>query len=343
MVLLIVRKIRRFFLRMRPQTVKDLGFAGHEWPKSVTKVTDYSEALVIESKGVLPGRGVSHAFEKREVFEISNARVDPAMGEVYLESGEFVIQSTAWHTYVPYPERRPLGGAQRLFDDNGFIRLPSWTYYHQIIENLPPYLFLKSLRPLAQTLIPAESSQLVREILDSLGFTYVTHQRQIIVNKLFMVSQGRDSGYPHPKDLQVLRSYFTGENKNEQTPEQILYISRLKSTRSFPGEARLIALLERDPRVKVVEAETLSFLDQRKVFSTAKVIIGIHGAGLTNQIWMRPGGSILEISDPNYSNAVYECLASSLGHSYSNVWVGNSGDLAEEKLKDILSFVNSIL
>jgi hypothetical protein len=82
--------------------VKDLGFAGHEWPNSVTKVTDYSEALVIESKGVLPGRSVSHAFEKREVFEISNARVDPAMGEVYLESGEFVIQSTPWHTYVPY-------------------------------------------------------------------------------------------------------------------------------------------------------------------------------------------------------------------------------------------------
>lgn len=342
MVLLFVRKIRRFFLRMRPQTVKDLGFAGHVWPKTVTKVTDYSEALVIESMGVLPGRGVSHAFEKREVFEISNARVDPAMGEVYLESGEFVIQSTPWHTYVPYPERRPLGGAQRLFDDNGYIRLPSWTYYHEIIENLPPYLFLKSLRPLAQTLIPAEGSRLVQEILDSLGFTYVTHQRQIVVNKLFMVSQGRDSGYPHPKDLQVLRSYFMSENKSEQTSDQIFYISRLKSTRSVPGEKRLIDLLERDTRVKVVEAEKLSFQDQMKIFSTARAIVGIHGAGMTNQIWMRPGGSILEISDPSYSNAVYECLASSLGHSYSNVWVGDTGDLTDEKIKDILSFVNCI-
>lgn len=339
--ILAYKKVRRIFLRLRPQKVKDLAFAGHELPKSVSKLMDYSDALVIESNGVIPGRPVSHAFDKREIYEIFNPRIDPSMGEVYLESGEFVIQSTPWHTYIPYPERRPLGKAQRLTDENGFIRLPAWTYYHQVIENLPPYLFLKSNQPLAQTLIPEQNSSLIREILDSLGFSYVTHERQVEVNRLFMVSHGRDSGYPHPKDIEILRSFFTPGSPFPAS-EKIIYVSRLKSSRSFPDEKLLVRQLSSHPKVEIVEAETLSFEQQRQLFSGARALIGVHGAGMTNQVWMPRGSSVFEIIDPAYSNAVYESLAKILGHTYSNIRVSNTDDFLRTALSQVSDFLTSL-
>jgi len=40
--------------------------------------------------------------------------------------------------------------------------------------------------------------------------------------------------------------------------------------------------------------EKLSKKDQMELISKTDVLIGVHGNGLTNEIWMKPGGAVLE-------------------------------------------------
>ena len=47
-------------------------------------------------------------------------------------------------------------------------------------------------------------------------------------------------------------------------------------------------------------------------------LVGQHGAGLTNMIWMKPGGTIIEIlsPQPDYVMGIYANLAKACGHTH---------------------------
>ena len=67
----------------------------------------------------------------------------------------------------------------------------------------------------------------------------------------------------------------------------------------------------------VAELEGLSMEDQVKMFASATVIVGIHGAGLTNVMFSAPGTSVVEITHPKFP--CFEPLASQkLGQLYVN-------------------------
>lgn len=339
------RKIRRGFLRFLPQSTLDLKFAGRPLPSSVAKLGNYSPPVLLESEGVLPSRPVSHSFQSRDYFSITNPIIDAAKGEVYLDSGAFLIQSTPWHPYIASPERRPpFIKPKKLTNPAGYIRLPAWTYYHQVVEYLAPYLFLKNLFPDAITLVPEESSQLATSILDDMGINYEKFRKPVSVNKLYFVEHGNDSGYPHPRDIAVLRDtllplanarYSSSIVEASSSP---IYISRLNSERSPWNEEGLIKRLERITKIRVVESEGMGFLEQIFTFSRVHTIFGVHGAGLANQIWMNPGGKVIELVDLAYCNPVFNSLAKICNHLHVPIFMVETSMGPEI---DIESTVNS--
>jgi Glycosyltransferase 61 len=52
-------------------------------------------------------------------------------------------------------------------------------------------------------------------------------------------------------------------------------------------------------KVCTVELEKMSFSDQVRLFSRAQLVIGIHGAGLANMVFCRPGTTLVEV-DPEW-------------------------------------------
>eukprot|EP01006_Ploeotia_vitrea_P017925 TRINITY_DN49166_c0_g1_i2.p2 TRINITY_DN49166_c0_g1~~TRINITY_DN49166_c0_g1_i2.p2 ORF type:complete len:116 (+),score=15.39 TRINITY_DN49166_c0_g1_i2:320-667(+) len=61
------------------------------------------------------------------------------------------------------------------------------------------------------------------------------------------------------------------------------------------------------------------FGQQLAIFSNARAIIGAHGAGLANQIWMPKGGVVIEFSqrhDTYHYESAYQPLAAMLGHKH---------------------------
>ena len=79
-------------------------------------------------------------------------------------------------------------------------------------------------------------------------------------------------------------------------------------------------------RVKNVVLENTSYLDQMSLFYNAKLVVGQHGAGLCNIIWMRDQSRVVEIGpgswcrklDVPVSTFPNMCLAKDIDYSFVN-------------------------
>jgi hypothetical protein len=66
------------------------------------------------------------------------------------------------------------------------------------------------------------------------------------------------------------------------------------------------------------DRHNLSHSDTLRMFYRARIVIGIHGAGLANMIYSRPGTQVIEMlcQPPDYVNLCYANTALILGHRY---------------------------
>jgi capsular polysaccharide biosynthesis protein len=89
--------------------------------------------------------------------------------------------------------------------------------------------------------------------------------------------------------------------------------------RSIPNFGQLLSGLQREAPIQVFHGERMSPEDQVLRMRETRILIAQHGAGLTNMVWMRKGGHIVEIL-PDQTGPdlrfLFRDLALELGHSY---------------------------
>lgn len=84
-----------------------------------------------------------------------------------------------------------------------------------------------------------------------------------------------------------------------------IYITRAHTKyRKVKNEEAVIRMLK-SLGFRVVATEFLSVREEAQIFSSAKVVVAPHGAGLTNIIFCRPGTKVVEIFAPNYVHPVF--------------------------------------
>ena len=118
-----------------------------------------------------------------------------------------------------------------------------------------------------------------------------------------------DDGVTVPELPNWLRHKFTlrGQKQNKK-----IWISRENSiTRKVLNEQEIILALK---GWQIVKLESMSFLEQMKLFSNAEVVVAPHGAGLINLLWCYPKTKVIEFQDKNMlSKKVYPLLSHNLG------------------------------
>jgi len=74
-----------------------------------------------------------------------------------------------------------------------------------------------------------------------------------------------------------------------------------------------------------VDCGKMSVQEQAEVFGSAEVVVGAHGAALTNLVFCRPGTRVVELFSPAYVNPCYRdlCVAAGLRHA---AVIGNGED-----------------
>lgn len=95
-----------------------------------------------------------------------------------------------------------------------------------------------------------------------------------------------------------------------------LYVRRTGARTLAPDiEARLLDLFA-PLSIQSVDFMALSFEDQVRTAYDAELMIGVHGNGLTNALWMRPGTQLVELFPADFHTYDYQFFAEIAGLAY---------------------------
>jgi hypothetical protein len=135
-----------------------------------------------------------------------------------------------------------------------------------------------------------------------------------------IVSAWRNSRHAvSPAAVQWLRERLLESYPASANPTKKLYIDRRAGWRPV-GNAPEIASLMESLGFDVVHPETMSIIDQMRVFGEAKAVIGVHGAALAN-ILFAPKARLVELKG-RYGADEYAALSAALGNSFRRVHCG---------------------
>lgn len=202
----------------------------------------------------------------------------------------------------------------------------AWSegYYHWMVDALPRLLAVR--KHLVQdfvVLLPASYQyDYHHQTLKALGVTNIERlhpQTRYVAPNLVVPSRlARIASY-NPSVMQELRALLL--TKFLPLPQanlgERLYISRAgASRRKVLNEAEVVACLQKQG-FAVVQLEDYSYPEQVSIMMRVRYLISIHGAGLTNMLFMPPSSRVLELQmQDDGTNHYYYALAADLNVSY---------------------------
>ena len=204
-----------------------------------------------------------------------------------------------------------------------FWAIDEWShgFFHWVMDALPRIFCLHEFEPCAKLLLPEEYKGIdyVQDSLKIFDFEIVYYNPPIRVNKLITCSYLAPSGNYNTEVLNRLKNkYLEFYSVAAEVPYQNIYISRKKAfRRKVVNEDELEAVLA-EFNFKVVYLEDYNWEEKVKLMGRAKNVVSIHGAGITNCLFMKEGTSLFELRKAGDSlNNAYFSLANALGLNYS--------------------------
>ncbi len=115
-----------------------------------------------------------------------------------------------------------------------------------------------------------------------------------------------------------------GAHQGKSRAARILYVTRPPPRCLAPGqEAVLLRALSANWPCSVVDFASLPWAQQVRHAAAHDVMISVHGNGLTNASWMRPGSLVVELFPPGMRAYDFQFTAELFGLAYA----GFEGDL----------------
>ena len=302
------------------------GLTGRFDPK-VERFNEQGEQVLHCPQGCGAHSPLSHLYERRFTYRLNNTTVNTATGATLMCGTEeppfFVRESISWpfesilsHGLdVPLPKH-----AESKITQPSVIFPSTSNYYHWLIEELPLLIRATKYSTDFEVLV-CDNRVTDKHLIVSrqLGFTPITVPRIVNVNEQIMPGRANDSWFIHPEDYKLLWEFghASTHNGSEHNHEKV-YVSRRDSARSLPGEAQLEDLL-RTNGFFIAYLEKMPWQEQIALFRGAKVIVGPHGAGLSNLVFTQPGARVVELTNGYHYNRCFEWICHVAGHSYLKI------------------------
>jgi len=218
----------------------------------------------------------------------------------------------------------------------------SFNYYHWFVYHLPKLLLLDHQYPEWPLLLPARRFY-PRYAIDSLRMIGFDDSRllepetdRVFVGELAVAEM---DSYD-PRLLTRLARKLAGEPRRDSPPR--LFVTRRRAERRRVDNEKSVDTLLVDYGFVTVETEGLSLAQQIELFACAQIIVGQHGAGLTNMLFAPQGAYVIEFTNPTYAADHYAQLAESLGHRYAALVSADSGDQTAALYRNIVVPINEL-
>jgi len=207
--------------------------------------------------------------------------------------------------------------------DFAWLGMPP-NYYHLLTEGLPKLIRLRELCPEVKFASVDPPPKLLAEIdKDLFDRVVLFPEGSVIQPTTLWTIDPQPIFAPHPADISLLSHFVRSDVKLTNLPEKVFV------TRGDDPRLRKInqVLCEELPLhgFTVADFSTLSWHEQVKTVSNARVLVGIHGAGLTNLVFMPQGGQVLELTNGEWWYSCYRRMASARHHDY-HLLIANDED-----------------
>ena len=269
----------------------------------------YSDSIVEKILDPRSSRLIAHAYNPRKIFRASNLILEPRQAALYTKSGTFVFESSSWprgYFYHSFPFNPSKRREYKKLEDG--IPLSSASYYHWMIEDLPTTIAVMANLPEYPLLVGVNRPSYVDRFIETSGRKVIELSGLTEIENLGFLEKSGDAGWPHPADLSLLKTYAPFLNAIAGLSGKRLFVSRRNSSRSPKNEIEIETLF-REYGFVVVELQDFDLLQQISLVSESEVIAGVHGAGLTNMLWMHPRGEVIDIVNSGYWTECYHRLA----------------------------------
>ena len=237
----------------------------------------------------------------------------------------YVYTGEKGYTKLPYPVS---SSSSRLIPTPvlSLLQTNVSNYFHWMAESLVHYMEVREYVPDIQVVIPTQCPSFVRESLAFLGMDRIltvdmdmTYECSTLY-KVDYVAKDRWANHvfhiysPSFRGLRLLRKAL--RSSVPAIPTTLVYVRRTRGIRSVEQDTYLIDRLREIYQDTFVVFEGGSFQEQSALFSSAKMIFGPHGAGLTNMLFCPEGTTVLELQLSPNCNTCFEYMAAGIGFPY---------------------------
>ena len=230
------------------------------------------------------------------------------------------------------------------------------NYYHWIIDVLPRLIILEKQlknKKNINLLVPAYNkpyhiSSLKPFFKNCVNYISLNKNKFLSFNEIILTSNNNNYIFLNKVLLFKLKNKFIKYIKKNKISSSFkpskIYISREDSNifknRSILNEKVLKKELK-NRGFKIIQLSKLNFFKQILLFQNAKIIIGMHGAGLTNILFCNKKTRIVEITHKDWPN-MYLKLARKLGLSYERI-LGKKESVNSNRIEILIKNFNKYI
>lgn len=192
--------------------------------------------------------------------------------------------------------------------DGDFLSLNGWlcaNFWHWIMEFLPKLIAAEQRGFNGTCVLPPAPPRFITESLDLMG---IPEERRAVLSpglhqaERLWTCESVQGHYlfPYPRVVGSLRDALMRSVPPADTPRPRIYLAReADRQRHVVNEAALLAELKKFGFETIYPCQH-TLAEQIGLFRTAQCVLGPHGAGFTNCLFMPPGGLAIELFSPLY-------------------------------------------
>lgn len=260
-------------------------------------------------------------FKGLRVFGPTVSTVDEAgqlLADVSVEWGRKAEENWAFRRLL-LPKPQPVSGRTLVLASTG-----GDTYFHWMTDVLPRLGLARrggyDPESYDWVLVNGLTHPFQKETLKHLGISenccLSFHKTELAyeMEEALLPSLPGVPGVVPPETVDFLRSTFSTK-KNSRSRK--IFIGRGEAKhRPLIHEREIWAQLQKRG-YESVDCGKMSVQEQANIFGSAEVVVGAHGAALSNLVFCRPGTQVVELFSPAYVNPCYRdlCVAANLSHA----------------------------
>ncbi|WP_457125946.1 glycosyltransferase family 61 protein [Mucilaginibacter sp. HD30] len=266
------------------------------------------------------------------IIELKNCVVN-YMGFAY-EQGKFMLNKFSLLdekrykkdlTYKHYVKRVMFKRKRSLGEGRYLLAFDEWSnsHYHWFCDVIPRLFSMRELVKDYILLLP--DSKYIREIglatlaffdLNPAGIEFIQEGELVRAKQLSIITHTCLTGYTNDKVMREMQGFILAKQKIA-TVQHKIYVSRDKARyRKVLNEEAVLEVVKTHG-YEIAHFEDLSWVEQISTMASAKSMVSMHGAGLTNALFMNRGSAVLEFRrDRIYHNQCYWHLCAAMNLDY---------------------------